>query len=80
MCILIEKILIKKFVEERRKECISAIQDKIEKENFEKTMEWVEDYIGKKEYGEKGLIIFASHINNFFEGYRISIPVKTPWW
>ena len=37
----------------------------LDRENFEKTMEWVEDYIGKKEYGEKGLIIFASHINNF---------------
>ncbi len=66
----------KKFIEERSKACISALRDKIMRENFEKTMEWVHDSMEDVVYGEKGLIVFASYINNFFEEYRLSLPLK----
>jgi len=69
--------LDKKFIEERAKACQSVLQDGLMKENFEKTMEWINDYIKEgMEEGQKGLIIFASYLKNFFTDYKLEMPLK----
>jgi len=67
----------KNFVDKRIKECNAVLKDEILRENFNKTMEWIDDYLKEgREGGQKGLIIFASYIKNIFIDYKLAIPLK----
>ncbi|MCD6473297.1 MAG: hypothetical protein J7K47_00075 [Thermoplasmata archaeon] len=69
--------LDKKFIEERANACKSVLKDGLIRENFEKTMDWINDYIKEgMEEGQKGLIIFASYLKNFFTDYKLGVPLK----
>jgi len=69
--------LDKKFIEDRAKACKSVLKDGLVRENFEKTMDWINDYIKEgMESGQKGLIIFASYLKNVFIDYKLDIPLK----
>lgn len=68
-----------KFVERRKNACKSALKEnKGLSENFEKTMQMIEDYLDKnsREKEQKGLAIFASNIHNYFRAYKLGIPVE----
>ena len=67
----------KKFIEKRVNACNAVLKDEIVKENFNKTMEWINDYLKEgRESEQKGLIIFASYIKNIFIDYKLNIPLK----
>ncbi len=66
-----------KFIEQRRNACKSVLKsDRDLLSNFEKTMQQVDRYAEtqNREKGQRALIIFASHLNNFFSVYKISVP------
>jgi len=68
-----------KFVERRKNTCRSVLKENRElSENFEKTMQTIEEYLDKssREKGQKGLVIFASNIHSFFRAYKLGLPVE----
>ncbi|MDI6917707.1 MAG: Vms1/Ankzf1 family peptidyl-tRNA hydrolase [Thermoplasmatales archaeon] len=68
-----------KFVERRKKTCSSVLKENRElSENFEKTMQTIEEYLDKssREKGQKGLVIFASNMHGFFRAYKLGLPVE----
>nr|QNO57446.1 hypothetical protein LLMGBBFC_00003 [Methanosarcinales archaeon ANME-1 ERB7] len=68
-----------KFVRRRRNTCKSVLKENKElSENFEKTMQMIEEYLNKneREKGQQGLAIFASKIHNFFRAYKLGMPVE----
>ncbi|RCV63020.1 peptide chain release factor subunit 1 [Methanophagales archaeon] len=68
-----------KFVGRRKNICKSVLkEDKELLDNFEKTMQMIDDYLSKHggEKGQKGLAIFASKIHNFFSVYPLGLPVE----
>ena len=68
-----------KFLERRKKSCKSALKgEKDLLENFDRTMQIIEDYVGKggSKKDRKGLVIFASDIHNFLKVYELKIPVE----
>jgi len=68
-----------KFVGRRKNTCKSVLkEDKELSENFEKTMQMIEEYLNKsgREKGQKGLAMFASNIHNFFRAYKLGMPVE----
>ncbi len=73
------KSLDNKFVEKRKKGCKYVLKGNRELyENFEKTMQKIEEYLDKNrvEKQQKGLVIFASDIHNFFRAYKLGLPLK----
>jgi peptide chain release factor subunit 1 len=74
--------LVKKsdrFVEKRKMACRSVLKEDRElMENFDKTMLKIEKYlsINDREDGQKGFAIFASNEHNFFEAYKLGMPVE----
>ncbi|MCK4476040.1 MAG: hypothetical protein KAU16_04870 [Methanophagales archaeon] len=68
-----------KFVGRRKNTCKSVLkEDKELSDNFEKTMQMIEEYLNKRdrEKGQKGLVMFASNIHNFFRVYKLGMPVE----
>jgi peptide chain release factor subunit 1 len=68
-----------KFVERRKNTCKSVLKEDNElSENFEKTMQMIEEYLNKsgREKGQQGLAMFASNIHNFFRAYKLGMPVE----
>jgi len=70
-----------KFVERRKSTCKSVLKENKElSDNFEKTMQMIEDYLNLnksgREKGEKGLAMFASSIHDFFRAYKLAMPVE----
>lgn len=68
-----------KFVERRKNSCKSVLEeDKELLENFEKTMQMIEQYLNKsgREKGQQGLAMFASNIHDFFRVFKLGMPVE----
>lgn len=68
-----------RFVEKRNKACRSVLKGNNELlENFDRTMQKIEKYLrmNNKEYGQKGLAIFASNECDFFKSYKLGMPVE----
>ena len=68
-----------KFVVRRKSTCKSVLkEDKELSDNFEKTMQMIEEYLNKsgREKGQKGLAMFASNIHDFFRAYKLAMPVE----
>jgi peptide chain release factor subunit 1 len=71
--------LDEKFVERRESSCKAILKgNKALLSNFDKTLSKVKDYVRKsgRERGQKGLAVFASHTNDFFEAFKLSLPVE----
>jgi peptide chain release factor subunit 1 len=67
-----------RFVEKRKMACRSVLKEDRElMENFDKTMLKIEKYlsINDMEDGQKGFAIFASNKHDFFESYKLGMPV-----
>ncbi|RLF28259.1 MAG: hypothetical protein DRN01_00280 [Thermoplasmata archaeon] len=68
-------------IKHREKACRTALKTwkKEALENFNKTMGIIEEYLQNepKERGQKGWIIFASHLNNFFNAYKTDFEVES---
>ena len=68
-----------KFVVRRKSTCKSVLkEDKELSDNFEKTMQMIEEHLNKsgREKGQKGLAMFASNIHDFFRAYKLAMPVE----
>lgn len=68
-----------RFVEKRKKACSYVLKENRKlMENFEKTMQKIEKYLqaNNREHGQKGLAIFASNEHDFFEAYKLGMPVE----
>ena len=68
-----------KFFEKRKKTCKSVLKgDRESLDNFNRTIEMIEGHLNKmvREKDQKGLILFASHKNNFFRAYELGIPLE----
>jgi len=68
-----------KFFEKRKKTCKSVLKGTRESlDNFNRTIEMIEEHLNKmvREKDQKGLILFASHKNNFFRAYELGIPLE----
>lgn len=68
-----------RFIDKRISICRSILkQDRALLDNFDRTMDTVKNYVSKsgREKGQKGLAVFASDRNKFFQAFKLSLPVQ----
>jgi peptide chain release factor subunit 1 len=68
-----------KFIERRVNTCKSILKgNKTLLGNFNKSMQQIKSFLDKggKFKGVKGIAVFSSNINNFFEAYKLSLPLE----